>query len=135
MVKVTNNTCFCTFSGQNSLCWTTRYKVLKISKISKALSMSNVSFLRKTYLPLSHLNQSVHTFACLSVWASQRPFPQLWSQFPVFPPRAHPLWVPAARRKFTPLPSITVNVCPTSRQLAWHILQATVISSVEEIIC
>ena len=57
--------------------------------------MSNVSFLRKTYLPHSHLNQSVHTFACLSVWASQRPFPQLWSQFPVFPLRAHPLWVPS----------------------------------------
>lgn len=91
MVKVTNNTCFCIFSGPNSLSWTTRYRVLG----SRPWACSMFYFWEKTYLPHSHLSQSVHTFAGLSVWSSQRAFPQLWSQFPVFPQRAHALWVPS----------------------------------------
>lgn len=63
--------------------------------------MFNVSLLRKTYLPHSHLNQSVHTFAGLSVWSSQHPFPQLWSQFPVSPQTAHPLWVPSCTEVYS----------------------------------
>lgn len=66
MVKVTNNTCFCTFSGQNSLCWTTRYKVLKISKQSKSLEHVQC-FISEKNLPSPQPSKSVSAHVCLFV--------------------------------------------------------------------